>query len=329
MRMSRIRLLGFGLTAVFLFFGLLEAVLRVADFPRGALYRPEPGAGWSLQPNLEASPMVHHESGRTFHVSTDRNGLRRTPPSTHPPPGCQPYRILLLGDSNTFGWGLENDQTWGSSLKRALEDRGVEVINGGMPGYTLVQCFELFRHVAGLYRPDMVILSVGMHDVAPMPGSPLRKGPGSAAMKTRRSLLAHSRLARLVRMLLVAPGHRTAAEMSAPDSSGPGRTTAARPPKVSAREFERVLLEFCDLGDREGFVVVTAPIPGINDSPYRSIMTKLAAAGRLVHIDIRPNRRYERLPGDPNHLGVEGAARFGQDLASALSSHLPPPCTSE
>ncbi len=326
-KVSWIRQVCFGFITVVAFFALLEGALRLADYPPGASYRPAPGAGWSLQPNLQASPMTHHESGTVFHVSTDENGLRRTPSPPAPPPGCTFYRILLLGDSNTFGWGLEEDQTWAYSLQQAFQDHAVQVINAGMPGYTIVQCLELFRRVGTRYDPDMVILSVGMHDIAPAPSNPPGSGPRAVAVDTRRSLLARSKLARLLRKILVAPPPHV--QRPALDTNAHASETTPhplKPPKVPPGEFEKALNVFCDLGDQAGFQVVTAPIPGINTSSYRAIMRRLAGEGRLHHVALSPSTPYERLPGDPNHLGPRGAARFGRDLAQALAPLVPNPC---
>ncbi len=326
MRAPNPKHLVFAFVAVVLFFALVEGVLRVLDYPPGVLYRDTPGVQWSLQPGLRASPMVHHESGKTFHVSTDRNGLRLTPSSSPLPAGCLPYRILLLGDSNTFGWGLEDDETWAASLQQALSDRGVRVINGGMPGYTLAQCYELYRRVGASYHPDMVILSVGMHDMAPRPEEQPERGADRVALKTRRSLLSHFRLVRLLRMALVAPRLGTGHNDQPHAKGNPAGSDPGRPPKVSAAEFKRLLEAFSDDARRKGFLLVTAPIPGINTSRYLPIMARLGDQGLLLHITLTPTQPYERLPRDPEHLGVQGARRFGRDLAKALAPHLPQPC---
>ncbi len=323
MRAPNLKLLLFATVAVVSFFALLEGVLRLVDYPPGVPYREAPGVKWRLQPGLRASPMVHHESGHTFHVSTDANGLRITPSSRPLPSGCRPYRILILGDSNTFGWGLEDDQTWGASLQRALASRGVRVINGGMPGYTLAQCYELYRRVGRRYHPDMVILSVGMHDMAPRPAPPPAEGARRVALDTRRTLLSHSRLVRLLRMVIMAPHLEHA--VHAPKAT-PAEDAGKEPPRVTAAEFERLLNAFSDDARREGFLLVTAPIPGINTSRYLPIMARLGRQGRLLHITLAPDPPYERLPQDHEHLGVRGAERFGQDLARALMPYLPSPC---
>lgn len=352
---------------------LAETLLRWLDYPPGETYTVEEGNRWALRPNLHASLMTHHESGTTFHVSTDARGLRLTPPDGPPTPGCQLFTILLLGDSNTFGWGLEDDETWATSLEHALADRGVRVINGGMPGYTVVQCLSLFERVGRLYRPQMVILSVGMHDIAWL--QPM-KAPAPMPPKLvgfRGFLLSHSRIARALRLALESepatgnpaggepnasglppgpqgqlPDHQgqfppRRGQLSAPQgqlpipqrqspgSSGDRAAPSSQPGpgwaiKVPEDQFRGALEAFVQHGQRQTFQVVTAPIPGINTSRYRSIMEELATKGELVHIDITPPAPYGRLPKDENHLDAEGAKRFGEDVGAALVPYLPVKC---
>ncbi len=63
---------------------------------------------------------------RTFTVRTNTLGLRG-PEVVLPAPGT---RILAVGDSVTFGWGVEEGQSWPAQLALQL---GVEVLNAGVP----------------------------------------------------------------------------------------------------------------------------------------------------------------------------------------------------
>jgi GDSL-like lipase/acylhydrolase family protein len=71
------------------------------------------------------------------------------------------YRLLVLGDSVTFGWGIEKHSTFCSQLQDILNaklGRPVRVINAGVGGYNTVQEFLFLKDRAVSFKPDMVIL---------------------------------------------------------------------------------------------------------------------------------------------------------------------------
>jgi lysophospholipase L1-like esterase len=82
-------------------------------------------------------------------------------------------RILLLGDSCAFGWGIcPFEQTIGAQLEHILAtDRDkAEVINLAQPGYSTAQGLLLFRYWFPELRPDFVVLYFGWNDVFPTLG---------------------------------------------------------------------------------------------------------------------------------------------------------------
>jgi hypothetical protein len=71
------------------------------------------------------------------------------------------YRILVLGDSVTFGWGIERDATFCVGLQQKLNEqleRPIRVINAGVGGYNTEQEFLLFKEKELALAPDMVVL---------------------------------------------------------------------------------------------------------------------------------------------------------------------------
>lgn len=106
----------------------------------------QPGAVWLL-PNLDAAPMLvpdrphtHEEANdpiarakirrtRAFSVTTGSQRLRGGDPG--PVSG---RRVICIGDSVTFGWGVEVEASWPSQLGKLL---GVDVVNAGVPAQRL------------------------------------------------------------------------------------------------------------------------------------------------------------------------------------------------
>ena len=100
-----------------------------------------------------------------FQVSSDSQGLRFPEHTLEKPDGV--FRILLLGCSTTFGWGVEDHETLPAQLEAVLRARGfanVEVINGGQPGYTSHQGLRFFEEVASKYQPDLVFMGYVIQD---------------------------------------------------------------------------------------------------------------------------------------------------------------------
>ena len=74
------------------------------------------------------------------------------------------FRVLLLGDSFTFGWGLEIDQTIGRQLEGMLmasnSTRRFTVINAGVEGYGPWQERIRLHEIGFALEPDIVILQL-------------------------------------------------------------------------------------------------------------------------------------------------------------------------
>ncbi|NNE09461.1 MAG: hypothetical protein HKN20_12945 [Gemmatimonadetes bacterium] len=151
--------------------GLLEIQSRLlerAGTEEGILasermYAWDPVLFWKLRPNLSIAArnyLVPEEWGIStpFHISTNEAGLRAgdhgagagdatsdgargskagdlTPPDAP--------TIVCMGNSCTFGWGVEADETYSSHLEEIMRSRSgrrdIRVVNAGTPGYTTFQ----------------------------------------------------------------------------------------------------------------------------------------------------------------------------------------------
>jgi hypothetical protein len=81
--------------------------------------------------------------------------------------GKNTYRIMVVGDSFTFGMGVNLEETYAKQLERLLTstDRPVEVINCGVIGYVMWQNVETLKQKVLPYRPDLVVLGVFLNDI--------------------------------------------------------------------------------------------------------------------------------------------------------------------
>jgi lysophospholipase L1-like esterase len=81
------------------------------------------------------------------------------------------FRIALLGDSMTFGWGVREEETFAARIEEALAharpERRWEVANFAMIGANTSQAAEAYTVDVALYDPDLVLLGFFMNDVDP------------------------------------------------------------------------------------------------------------------------------------------------------------------
>lgn len=79
------------------------------------------------------------------------------------------WKLLLLGDGNGFGTGLNGSQDIASQLFLALKknhpDCPAAVLNGAMPGYTLTDELDYVRDKGGAIKPHIVIVIMSPDDV--------------------------------------------------------------------------------------------------------------------------------------------------------------------
>jgi hypothetical protein len=120
-----------------------EAIRR--EGPDG-VPRPVPGghAAWRIQP--------WHQP---IEYRLDSHGFRSARPASATPAPC---RVLALGDSHTFGYGVDADQAWPAAMERMLA--GVSVSNGGICGSGIAATESWLPDALGAARPQVVVLAV-------------------------------------------------------------------------------------------------------------------------------------------------------------------------
>src|SRR3989344_3071728 len=81
------------------------------------------------------------------------------------------YRIVIIGDSVTFGSSVNQSDIYPEVLERELnqglpENYKIEVLNLGVSGYSTVSEVELFKLKGLKYNPDLVILAYVLNDAS-------------------------------------------------------------------------------------------------------------------------------------------------------------------
>lgn len=126
--------------------------------PEDALLVEHPVRGYALQSGLS-----RRWARADFDVSVDLNE-RGQRDSAFADARRAPIRLLAVGDSYTFGIGVEASATWPERIEQALgleaTSRAVAVVNAGVPGYSALQIRQVIEEIVPELEPDAVIFAM-------------------------------------------------------------------------------------------------------------------------------------------------------------------------
>lgn len=139
------------------------------------------------------------------------NSLGFRGPEVSPLKPPHTFRILIFGDSSSFGWGVEQEESWSSLLQQELQkrypDTSIEVANFAIPGDSSAYGRLLFDTFAPEYQSDLIILGFGANDAKPVLTShtdQVDRFRNNSTALTLRSWLRYSALFRGVERALAA-----------------------------------------------------------------------------------------------------------------------------
>lgn len=164
-------------------------------------------------------------------------------------------RVVVLGDSFAFGWGVDVDCTWIAQLEREFPD--MEWLNLGQGGTHPGDQVQLARKAIPLLQPDLVIASVlqgndmhqlmraiayqrGEHSVA-LPQSVAAEKPEARYMPYLRRLLPHLAM-RFARPVQIGERWNQEAKAILASFSPQHRTRYAQLPAPVRTAFEAAML---------------------------------------------------------------------------------------
>lgn len=168
---SRWRWLVGPLFALALFFLLGEVVVRQLDlvdqlngYPRAVFLATD-----DLELPYVLRPGFRGQWG-IADIRVNDLGLRGAEVSREP--GADVHRILALGDSVVFGWFTLEKESFTVALERELRrcrGEGVEVLNGGVPGYNTRAEVAFLRERGLDLEPSELIVGVSFNDLGGTP----------------------------------------------------------------------------------------------------------------------------------------------------------------
>jgi hypothetical protein len=303
---------------------LLEVGLRfvLGNFGQSkVLQRSEdPDVCLELRPGVELTYTGWRGRVPASQVRTNSYGIRGPEFSFDKTPG--ELRIVAVGDSFTFGQGVEEEQTFAQVAGRTLEQAGIrnEVLNFGVPGHATPQSVALVRERALVTRPDLVLVHVFANDLSEEESWCLYgQGDNAVAAWLVRNVYVGRLAFFLARPLL-----------------GPKPPADARERLGSPEErFQAALGELAELGRANDFltavVLLTDRVMFVHSSycqgcpPAHDLVpgtgvhvVDMSAAWQLLQDDVAGSF----IPGD-DHLSVTGNALMGESLGRALADWAP------
>ena len=243
------------------------------------LYTRDDQLFWNLRPDLQliVRNNVYETVGDPvqWNIQTNRDGFRG---ESLPADRSQASPLVLcLGDSCTFGFRVDQDETYPSQLQAYLRAHGLPqavVLNCGVPGYSSFQGKRVAREMIPRVRPDFVVVAFGANDLEPAVWSDEQRSEQNAQLQSAlsglRNRLAVGRLFdRLFRSQRQVPN-----------------VTSAKKRRVSAEEYEENLRSIITVAQEVGAEVMVQDL--IFLAPvYANQIERLVRERNVEHLDGR------------------------------------------
>lgn len=138
--------------------GVDFAVNRAPDYPE--VFLKDRDLFWRLRPDRTIASEFFE--GKSYRIN--RQGFR----GDDFKPEKSGLRIAILGNSCSFGWGLNEDHSFAGRLRKMLREReeakSAEVYNFSVPGYSSFQGKRNYKKFVREYRPDILLVTFGWND---------------------------------------------------------------------------------------------------------------------------------------------------------------------
>jgi len=271
-----------------------------------ALYIPDRDLFWKMRSNssFDVENVVYRmrDEALNWHFETNAVGHRGAP---YPATSTAPV-IVALGDSSTFGFRVDDDDTYPSQLQRALREKGLPgatVVNYGVPGYSSFQGRRLLEEILAHNQPDVVLLSFGASDQ--------EDDKFSDAQKAERLAAANQELSDYFNRLGIIRFFQRPPHFD----RGPPANRSKLPARVSPKEFRANLQAMIELIERSGARAILLDLVFV-EPVLGEVMASLAREQGLPRIEGRTLLRdalLELLEGRRFQAEREARERFWKD----------------
>jgi len=331
-----------GLVAVLIFIVLVEVVLRLVkaddyfqnrffivnralDYPE--IFQRDRDLFWRFRPDRTVTSKFFE--GETYRINS--YGLR----GDEIPAEKKKKRIITLGNSCTFGWGIPLNQTYAKQLEKNLQGH-YEVINGAVPGYSSFQGDKFFENDLLDLRPDIVTVLFAWNDhwaAALQIADKDQEFPPKIILETQ-NFLARFHFYRLMKKTLLSAVEKN------PDSTFDRSNIVYR---VGLDDFGLNLKEICERVREAGAtpVLLTSPIPSLEKyyppgarsslhafhEKYNQVIRNISAVYNIDLVDLA--REFDNQDGlwddalrDPIHFNARGHELAARLIADYIEKNI-------
>lgn len=294
---------------------------RALDYPD--VFQKDRDLFWRLRPDQVVTSKFFE--GKTYRINS--LGLRGREVSKVK----TKRRILALGNSCTFGWGVSYEETYVKRLEVFL-DGAYDVINGAIPGYSSFQGRRFFERGLVQLQPDILLILFVWNDhwaAASQIADKDQQFPPQAIIACQ-NLLSRFHSYRLLKKLLLSGIEQE------PDSLFDRKAPIYR---VGLEDFRKNLRDICRLARSKGTtpILLTSPIPPLATyyppgarSPmhrfherYNQVIRELSVSDSVDLVDLAREFAhyadlYDKALNDPIHFNAKGHRLAAELLAEHI-----------
>lgn len=296
---------------------------RDLDYPE--VYKKDRQLFWRPHPNRVVTSRFF--DGRTYGFNS--LGLRTNEiinPRNKP-------RLIALGNSCTFGWGVADDEVFTAQLSQNLDNQ-YEVVNAGVPGYSSYQGRIFYENEISGLHPDILLILFAWNDqwlaANDIPDKEQKFPP--EIIIGAQNLLSRLQTYRLLKKWLLTNVEKNS--LSKYD-----RTNAVA--RVGLDDFYENLKSICQKAhnSRATPILLTSPIPSLekyylpgsisllhrNHEYYNNVIRDLAKNENIKLIDLalefdKYSGLFDDVTYDPIHFNARGHRLAAALIAQKLDS---------
>ncbi|KAA3631245.1 MAG: SGNH/GDSL hydrolase family protein [Calditrichaeota bacterium] len=336
----------FSFLILVLFIGLTELSLHIADpdlyyknqfFPINRdidfpdVYKKDANLFWRFRPDQTINSESF--SDITYHINS--KGMR----GDEIDKSKKGIRILAVGNSCTFGWGVEDDSIWTTRLSRKLQSefpaKDIEILNCGVPGYSSYQGKIYFEKELLKLNPDIVTIMFGWNDqwTAGKNISDHEQEKPNAVILRLQNIFSHLKIYQLARKIVLSATEKQQ-QISLDQKGGKKRV-----PLPQFEENLRRIIRLC----KENNIVPILMVPPVasleNYFPgqytisnfheqHKRYQDKVIATARYEDIDFIDHQPefdkfsdlFSNPADDPIHFNAKGHAVFYQPIKERIKA---------